>query len=265
MKRKACKPSLCCHEALTAVANAVKGSRQTRMVVVPYRPWLPVALAVSFATGVFLAALAGLYWGYYGASREHIEVGEENVLLSEALIQAQEQIAGLRSDLAMTGRDNLVDQRAAEEVQATINGLRQRVMQLEQDVSFYRQVMSPDASESGLIIAEILVTRGSAPGAYRYRAVFRLAGAGDSTVEGNVEIDLVGLEANERKVYAMDELIRAPAIFDDALEFRYFQTLEAEFDLPPGFVPQQIEVRAQSRRPLEYKAEKISSWSVEEV
>ena len=154
------------------MANAVKGSRQIRMVVVPYRPWLPVALVVSFATGVFLAALAGLYWGYYGASREHVEVGDENVLLSEALIQAQEQISGLRAELAMIGRDNLVDQRATEEVQSTINGLRERIMQLEQDVSFYRQVMSPDSAELGLIIAELFVMPGSTSGSYRYRAVF---------------------------------------------------------------------------------------------
>jgi hypothetical protein len=247
------------------MANAVKGSRQIRMVVVPYRPWLPVALAVSFATGVFLAALAGLYWGYYGASREHIDVGEENVLLSEALIQAQEQISGLRSELAMTGRDNLVDQRATEEVQSTINGLRERIMQLEQDVSFYRQVMSPDSAQLGLIIAELLVMPGGTSGSYRYRAVFTLAGAGDSTVEGSVEIVLVGQEANERKIYGMADLIRAPDVFEDALQFKYFQTHEAEFELPPGFVPEQIEVRAETSRPLEYRAEKVSSWSVEEV
>lgn len=247
------------------MANAVKGSRQTRMVVVPYRPWLPMALGLSFLTGLFLAALAGLYWGYYGASREHIEVGEENVLLSEALIQAQEQIASLRADLAMTGRDNLVDQRAAEEVQSTINSLRQRIMQLEQDVSFYRQVMSPDASELGLIIEDVQVTSATGPGIFRFRAVFRLAGAGDRNVEGSVEIALVGQQGSERRVYAMEELIRPPSVFEGTLEFRYFQTLEGEFEIPPEFTPQQIEVRAASTRPLEYSAEKTFTWSVEEA
>jgi len=250
---------------MNEMANAVKGSKQTRMVVVPYRPWLPLVLGVSFASTVLIAAVAGLYWGYYGASREHVIVGEENVLLSEALIQAQEQIASLRSDMAMTGRDNLVDQRAAEEVQSTINGLRARIMQLEQDVSFYRQVMTPDAAELGLIIAEVLVMPANAPRSYRYRAVFRLAGAGDRNVEGSVAISVVGQQGSESKVYAMAELMRAPSEFVETLEFRYFQTLEGEFELPLGFSPEQIAVRAESTRPLEYIVEKTFSWSVEEI
>jgi len=265
MNQKACGQSRCCLEALNEMANAVKGSKQTRMVVVPYRPWLPLLLAVSFACTVLVAAVAGLYWGYYGASREHVIVGEENVLLSEALIQAQEQIAGLRSDLAMTGRDSLVDQRAAEEVQNTINGLRERIMQLEQDVSFYRQVMSPDTAELGLIIAEVVVTPANTPDIYRYRVVFRLAGAGDRNVEGSVAMTVAGLQGDERKVHSMAELMRAPSEFVDTLEFRYFQIMEGEFALPPDFSPEQIEVRANSTRPLEYTAERIISWSVEEI
>jgi len=247
------------------MANAVKGSKQTRMVVVPYRPWLPAGLAVSIVTGLFCAALAGLYWGYYGASREHIELSEENVLLSEALIQAQEQMTDLRAELAMTGQDNLVDQRAAEEVQSTINGLRQRITQLEQDVSFYRQVMAPESAELGLIIAQVQVLPASTPGVYRYRAVFRLAGAGDRNVQGSVEIMLAGQQGSERAVYPMAELMKAPTEFDGKLEFRYFQTLEGEFALPPDFVPEQIEVSARSTRPLEYSAEETFSWNVEEV
>lgn len=247
------------------MANVVKGSKQIKRVVVPYRPWLPLFLSVSMVSGLALAGLAGFYWGYFGASREHIIVGEENVLLSEAVIQAQEQITQLRSDLAMTGRDNLVDQRATEEVQSTINALRERIMQLEQDVSFYRQVMSPDTAELGLIIAEVVVTHGNSSGTYQYRAVFRQAGAGDRELEGNVEIDLVGMENNERKVYAIADLIQSPAEFDDSLAFRYFQNLEGVFELPPGFVPEQMEVRAESLKPARHKVEKIFSWSVLEV
>lgn len=247
------------------MANAVKGSRQTRMVVVPYRPWLPAMLVTAFVTGLLVAGLVGFYWGYFGASREHIEVGEENVLLSEALIQAQEQNTSLRAELAMTGQDNLVDQRAAEEVQNTINSLRQRIMQLEQDVSFYRQVMAPDSTELGLIIAQVLVLPAGEPGNYRFRAVFRLAGAGDRNVEGSVEIALAGLQGSEHVVYPMAELMKTPSEFDGKLEFRYFQTLEGEFALPEEFVPEQIEVRATSTRPLEYSAEETFSWNVEEV
>jgi hypothetical protein len=76
-------------------------------------------------------------------------------------------------------------------------------MQLEQDVSFYRQVMTPDAAELGLIIAEVLVVPASTPGSYRYRAVFRLAGAGDRNVEGSVVMTVAGQQGDERQVHPM--------------------------------------------------------------
>ena len=53
--------------------------------------------------------------------------------------------------------------------------------------------------------------------------------------------------------------------FDPGLNFRYFQNLEGEFELPEGFVPEQVEVKAESTKPAANKVEKIFSWSVVEA
>jgi hypothetical protein len=247
------------------MAGAVKGSRQTRMVVVPYRPWLPAALIAGTFCVVLLAALAGLYWGYYGASREHIEVGAENVLLSDALIQAQEQVAELRAQLAMSGQDTLLDQRAEAEVQSTINSLRGRIRQLEQDVSFYRQVMAPDSSETGLVIENLRLELAVAPAAYRYRVFVRVAGAGDEMVRGSVQLSLQGQQDGLSRTYELRELAAATAEVSDTLDFRYFQTLEGEFELPSGFIPEAMLVHAQSSHPEQYLTERRFNWTVEEI
>lgn len=247
------------------MAGAVKGSRQTRMVVVPYRPWLPVALIAGFLCAVLVAALGGLYWGYYGASREHIEVGAENVLLSDALLQAQEQVADLRAQLAMSGQDTLLDQRAEAEVQTTINSLRGRIRQLEQDVSFYRQVMAPESAEPGLIIENLRLAPASAPGSYRYGAFVRVAGAGDERVRGSFRVSVHGQQNGEPQSYELAQLPHVPAEISDILEFRYFQALEGEFELPPGFIPEEVLIHAQSSEPASYTTERRFSWTVEEI
>lgn len=247
------------------MAGAVKGSRQTRMVVVPYRPWLPVALILGCVCAVLLAALGGLYWGYYGASRDHIEVGAENVLLSDALIQAQEQVADLRARLAMSGQDSLLDQRAEAEVQGTINSLRGRIRQLEQDVSFYRQVMAPESAEQGLIIENLRLEQAATPAAFRYRVFVRVAGAGDEMVKGTFRISLEGQQDGVPTRHELVQLGHVPAEMTDTLEFRYFQPLEGEFELPVGFVPEQVLVQAQSSQPGEYSTERRFNWTVEEI
>lgn len=246
------------------MAGAVKGSRQTRMVVVPYRPWLPAMLIAVSVCAVLLAALAGLYWGYYGASREHIEVGAENVLLSDALIKAQEQVAELRAQLAMSGQDTLLDQRAEAEVQSTINSLRGRIRQLEQDVSFYRQVMAPDSAEAGLVIENLRLAPTIAPAVYRYRVFVRVAGAGDEMVRGTFLLSLQGQQDGESRTYDLGELTAA-AEMSDTLEFRYFQALEGEFELPSGFIPEAVLVQAQSSHPEQYTTERRFNWTVEEI
>ena len=166
----------------------------------------------------------------------------------------------MRAQLA----SSMVDRRADEEVQSTINSLRQRVMQLEQDVSFYRQVMSPDSTELGLIIAEFSVERLEGQ-RYHYKAVFRQAGAGDRVLEGSVTIAVVGHKEQQRQVLPLAELLAEGNGFDPELNFRYFQNMEGEFELPEGFEPEQVEVRAESSKPVANKVEKIFSWSVVEA
>lgn len=245
--------------------NVVKGSKQQAMMVVPYRPWYRTFVSISFILALLVVALGGYFYGQFDAARQYLVTSADNERLSLSLQQAQDEINSMRSELAIAGRSNLVDQRATEEVQSTVSALRLRVSQLEQDVSFYRQVMSPDSDELGLIIAEFDVTPLESAGRYHYKAVFRQAGAGDRVLEGKVQIDIAGHIDEQRQVLSLTAILPENRTFDPALNFRYFQNLEGEFILPEGFVPEQVEVKAESSKPTAIKVEKIFSWSVVEV
>ena len=245
--------------------NVVKGSKQQAMMVVPYRRWYRTIVSISIILSLLAVAIGGYFYGHFDAARQYLVTSTDNERLSLSLREAQDEVNSLRSELAIAGRSNLVDQRATEEVQSTVSSLRQRISQLEQDVSFYRQVMSPDSDELGLIIAEFDVTPLDGPGRFHYKAVFRQAGAGDRVLEGKVEIAISGRIDEQRQVLPLASVLPESRTFDPALNFRYFQNVEGEFILPEGFVPEQVEVKAESSKPTAIKVEKIFSWSVVEA
>lgn len=241
--------------------RVVKGSKQQRMVVVPYRPSLRFALLA----GVLLVAAVGFMFGYFNASREFATTSADNELLVVEVADARDELMRLRSQVVISGRTSIMDQHANEEVQNTINSLRQRVLQLEQDVMFYRQVMTPELAEQGLIIAEFTVQPTELPERYRYRAVFRQAGAGDRELKGKVQIDVAGVREGEKVLLPLQELVGDAEVVTTILNFRYFQNVEGELVLPAGFLPTQVEIRAQSTEPQERSLEKLFNWAIEEV
>ncbi|MDO9317763.1 MAG: hypothetical protein Q7V56_06155 [Gammaproteobacteria bacterium] len=240
--------------------GVVKGSKQQRMVVVPHRPWLRYALLA----GVLTVAVVGFAFGYLDAADGFATTSADNQQMALELADARDELQGLRSQVVISGRTSIMDQRANEEVQETINSLRQRVMQLEQDVMFYRQVMTPELAEPGLIIAEFTVQPTDLPDTYRYRAVFRQAGAGDRELKGKVQIDVAGTRAGENVLLPLQELVSGAETVNTMLNFRYFQNIEGELVVPADFLPTQVEIRAESVEPQQRKLEKLFNWTVAE-
>ncbi|MDO8273511.1 MAG: hypothetical protein Q7U82_16575 [Gammaproteobacteria bacterium] len=240
--------------------GVVKGSKQQHMVVVPHRPWLRYALLA----GVLTAAALGFGFGYLDAADEFATTSADNQQMALELADARDELQGLRSQVVISDRTSIMDQRANEEVQETINSLRQRIMQLEQDVMFYRQVMTPELAEPGLIIAEFTVQPTDLPDTYRYRAVFRQAGAGDRELKGKVQIDVAGTRAGEKVLLPLQELVSGAETVNTVLNFRYFQNIEGELVVPADFLPTQVEIRAESMEPQQRKLEKLFNWTVAE-
>jgi len=240
--------------------GVVKGSKQQRMVVVPHRPWLRYTLLA----GVVTAAALGFGFGYLDAADEFATTSADNQQMALELADARDELLGLRSQVVISDRTSIMDQRANEEVQETINSLRQRIMQLEQDVMFYRQVMTPELADPGLIIAEFTVQPTDSPDTYRYRAVFRQAGAGDRELKGKVQIDVAGTRAGEKVLLPLQELVSGAETVNTVLNFRYFQNIEGELVVPADFLPAQVEIRAESMEPQQRKLEKLFNWTVAE-
>ncbi len=244
--------------------NVVKGSKQEKMVVVPHRPGQRLLFTIAVLFGVAAAALGGWAYGYYTTLLSQESAQADRAGLVSQIDTLQSENTDLRRQIAILDRASVMDQRATEEVQTTIRTLRERVAQLEQDIVYYRQVVSEETEDTGLIIGQFDISTADTPLNYRYKLVMRQEDAdGDTFLEGHVNVNLVGNLDDEQVVYPLRDLSGDEDQLDIRLRFKYFQNIEGQLALPEGFLPDRIQIAAVSNEPVEKTINQDFSWVVE--
>ena len=244
--------------------NVVKGSKHEKMIVVPYRPGRRFVLVVLLVLGVAVSAVGGFMFSYSNTLRSQQSEQATQQELNELLIGAETKNSELRRQIAILDRSSVMDQLATEEVQETISGLRDRVAQLEQDIVYYRQVVSAETEDTGLIISQLDIDVTRESNRYRYKLVLRQQDAdGDTFLTGHVNINLVGSQGEEKQILSLRDLSAEQDQLDIRLRFKYFQNIEGELVLPENFVPDRLQVAAVSVGPVEKSINQYFSWVVE--
>ncbi|MEX0617972.1 MAG: DUF6776 family protein [Pseudohongiellaceae bacterium] len=242
--------------------NVVKGSKQERMVVVPYRPWRRVFSTFLILLAITAAGATGYFNGYYRATVDGKLLGMDRDEIARQLIQAQDENAALRRQVAILDSNSEVDRHANEELQATLTSLRRRVVELEHDVVFYRQVVTDEAG-SGLLIGQLDLKATPQAGRFRYRLVLRQQDPdGVRFLNGHVNVNLVGIRESEQVVIPLREISDAEDQLDIKLRFKEFQEIEGELALPANLKPEGVHVAAVSTSPVAATVSKTFSWVV---
>ncbi|HIF86379.1 MAG TPA: hypothetical protein EYQ30_06080 [Gammaproteobacteria bacterium] len=243
--------------------NVVKGSKQEQMVVVPYRPRRRALFITVLVSVVAASVVSGFLYGYCQGLSAQGAVQDERDKLKAELSALRIQNTDLSRQVAILDRSSMVDQRATAEVQATIRNLREQLAQLQQDVVFYRQVVSSDTVDTGLIVGQMNIYGTSDPGRFRYKLVMRQQDAdGDSYLRGHVNVNLVGRRGDEQMIFALRDISDEQDQLDIRLGFKYFQTIEGELALPAGFEPERIQIVAVATEPVGKSIDQYFSWMV---
>ena len=243
--------------------NVVKGSKQEQMVVVPYRPRRRALFITVLFSVVAASVVSGFLYGYCQGLSAQDTVQDERDKLKAELSALRIQNTDLSRQVAILDRSSMVDQRATVEVQATIRNLREQLAQLQQDVVFYRQVVSSDTVDTGLIVGQMNIYGTSDPGRFRYKLVMRQQDAdGDSYLRGHVNVNLVGRRGDEQMIFALRDISDEQDQLDIRLGFKYFQTIEGELVLPAGFEPERIQIAAVATEPVGKSIDQYFSWMV---
>lgn len=245
--------------------GVVKGSKQEKMVIVPYRPGRRLFFFSWFLALVLGSALGGFAFGYYQNSLSQDTATAGRAELERELEVVKSENADLNRQIIIFDRASAMDQRANEEVQLTISGLRERVAELEQDIVYYRGVVSEEVEDTGLVISQLDIDETENLDIFRYKLVVRQEDAdGDTYLIGHVNVNLVGRQDGTILIIPLRDVSAEQDELDIRLRFRYFQNIEGELALPAGFVPERVQIAAVETAPIEKTFDQDFSWVVGE-
>lgn len=214
-------------------------------------------LALYVLTVAVLLAVAYLLFelGRARAGFAMLDHRREVGALEQQLRQEQEASAELRRQLAIAQTSGEIDRETYARVEATLSDLQARIQAQEQELAFYRGIVSPQDGGPGLRIQSFEVLPGDGERRYLLRLVLVQAIVRSRRAAGSIKLQLEGEKDGQTAVFDAAELVVAGSAYDMDFEFRYFQGLEVEVSLPLGFSPLRINVEIW---PKDARAERIT-------
>lgn len=232
------------------------------MIVVPYQPWRTAFNWVVIIL-IVVSSSAGFYFYGYGAGIQVSgDAREERDTLLIQMDDMNSQMSFLQQELINTEQASAVDRQALEEVQDTILNFRETIAQLEEDVLYYKKIMSPENNDTGLMIGQLDLVNMNDAGRVRYRLELRQVGNNDNIISGYANVNILG--SQDRQEISMP--LRSVAVdenqLDIRLQFRYFQNIQGELLLPERFEPLGVQIIAVDEGNDE-TVQKSFAWVVE--
>lgn len=193
--------------------------------------------------------------GRYQSGYSLLDQRRERAALEADLTAERESSDELRRQLAIAETANEIDRETYAQVKATLGDLEAQIQTQEEELVFYRGIVSPQDRVAGLRIQSLEVLPSDGEARYFVRLLLVQAIVHNRRVSGAVKLQLEGIKDGQMASFDAAELVAAGGSYDMAYEFRYFQGLETELTLPSGFEPQRMIVEIW---PNEARAERIN-------
>ncbi len=243
--------------------NSVTGSKQFRSIVVQHRPGKNASIVAVLL--VLLVVSCSLFFWLGGQSYRE-ELTELTAELSELKQQFQELDKNYQSASQQLANQTLgaeVDRQAVEEIRAVVREHKQTITELNEEITFYKGLMAPTERERGLGIRSWEIYPTNDPDRYQFKLVMQQLALNHTVLTGSVSIILVGKQAGIEESYSIDQLSEQVQAKDVRLRFKYFQYIDGELQLPPGFTVDRVDIVARASRPKSVQVEKHYGWIVQ--
>lgn len=212
------------------------------------KPQLPPRIKLLLAGSIMTAAVLAAGWIYnYGLSTagfERTSAAQEQQRLQEEIKRRAAENEELRDSLARAQRSVQMNETAFQELERALTASAQEIVKLREELNFYRNIISPVDNKSGLRIQNLHIRPVGTANRYRYKLVLIQALKHDRTVSGSASIQIAGVQEGE------DSVVSIPGSKERAIRvnFRYFQDIEGQFELPQGFKPRRVIVNVTPAR-----------------
>ena len=214
---------------------------------------------------VAVLAVAGLYLsfelGRFNAGFSLLDSRRQDDASSAILAERDRTIDTLERRIAILETEQEIDQETYANVEGNLAELQQRIQEQEEELAFYRGIVTPGDGVSGLRIQNVGVDTGSDAATHVLRVLLVQAIVHNDRVTGSVRATLRGDSGGSEVEYDLGELGVENSATDIPYGFRYFQNLEVGLALPDGFVPAELEIQVWPRSPRGDTIVQSYAWS----
>ncbi len=233
------------------------------LVVKAHRPWKS-----KFIWGIAILALLIGGWtlfdyGRFLAGYDSRDTGNEIEGLLDTQAHLEKRIEGLREDKAVLQRAAQIERKAYNELDTTLKILQAEILEHKEELAFYRGIVSPKDSSSGLYLQNFLLTQNGETRSYRYKVVLTQVLKNSRLISGKVKLQFDGLLEGASKILKLKE-VTAKKTKDLNYRFKYFQNVDGVVEFPEGFSLLRVNVQILPRGKQRDMIEKTIEWSIEE-
>ena len=212
---------------------------------------------VAVAGSVFLAHELGRLNGGYA----YLDQRRERDELTVAIAERDQTIEELRRQVAILETSQEIDQETYTLVEQNLDELQAQIQAQEEELAFYRGIISPEDGAAGLRVQSLEMRPTDAAQGYLLRLVLVQAITHDRRVSGTVSFDIAGSLDGQPVQLNLGDVVADDAGGALAYAFRYFQDLQRQLVLPEGFEPDEVLMQIRPREPSGQALEQSFEWS----
>lgn len=209
----------------------------------------PYALYVVCGALVLAAGYLSFELGRYQAGYSKLDERREVAGLKATIADRNVEIDELNRRLAILETSREIDQETYAAVEANLTQLQEQIQAQEEELGFYRGIVSPGDGVAGLRIQNVEVVPEDSEQHQLLRLILVQAIVHNQRVTGTVRVTLSGNLDDEAAEFGLPELAAEGSPTEIPYGFRYFQSLEQGLVLPVGFEPDQIRIEIRPREP----------------
>lgn len=207
----------------------------------------PLLLGGTAALSLLAAAYLSFELGRHQAGWAVLERQREIEEYERELAASKETIDALEREMTMLETSRDIDRETHAQLEDTLTELQARLQAQEEELAFYRGIMSPSDGVPGLKIRSVQAVPGDGEQSYTLRLVLIQAIVQNQRVNGVVRLYVGGMRDGEPDEIELGEDAGENA--EIAYDFRYFQGLERMVRLPEGFEPERLRVEVRPDEP----------------
>lgn len=216
------------------------GPDPQRFVIVPKRaPLHGTRIALGLAWLLSLGLVA------YVASRHNEPAGSAPSTslfdYSRARSAQDALIKDLRQQVTTLKRSDQISRNANIDLQSTLADREEEISGLRADVAFYERLVGSTGQRHGLNVHEALFSPETG-GTWHYVVTVTQNLNRGSITQGQMRFSVDGVRAGKLLSVPWEGLLQKPKAPGQPFSFRYFQQLEGSVILPPGMTPQHVHV-----------------------